>query len=768
MRKLATIAISASAAIFAAHYLLPAGAWIFAGIICALLSFSALLLKGERRVRVLLICLSLSVGFFVCEISYHTKNLPSESLNGSDAFIEAEVSDYPVIRDSYSSVLLKLRSEGLPHVNAVLYSYDSPLPELVPGNIITASVRLKSADLRYGEDYDGYNADNTYLICYLNGELTLIGKSAFSFIHFPKALAVKIHDYAGLVFSENALPFMTALLTGDKALLYEDSQLYADMSEAGVLHIVAVSGMHVAFLVGFIRLIIRRKKWASAIAIPLVWLFVPIAGATPSVIRAAFMQSMVLAAPLIGRENDGITVLSAVLALLLLLNPDACASVSLQLSFSAMLGIILVSPRIYKYFTSLIKQGKTPQKGAAGKLHSFLYKLLYAVFASVSASIGALIFSTPIAAMHFGYVSLIGIIVNALIFFPVSAAFILGYCSCFLGMLWLPLGSAFGLVSSLIAEGIIAIVKAAAAVPYAAIYTQGTVFGLWLLLSYLVFFICYFARRKEGFRPLLPLCLSVCSLCAAIIICELSVKGSQPQLLAFDVGQGQSIAVTSGSSTVLIDCGGKGKAKNAGDSVAAKLLSEGRRSIDLLALTHFDEDHVNGAIRLMSRVFVKQLIIPPDNLDKQLRNEIISFAEGRGTEVYIISEDSVLDIGSIELTAFAPVSKRESALMFLGKINDFEFLLTGDASSADERRLLRTHSLPQAEVFIAGHHGSKHGSGEELLSALRAEYAVISVGYNSYGHPSQEALSRFEAAGMTVLRTDECGDIRLLPRSYED
>ncbi len=764
MRKLATVSISVSAAIFAAHYLLPPGIWIYVGLICGLLSLTALFFKGSIRMRVLLICLSLSAGFFVCRISYSTKNEPARELDGAETEISAEVTDYPTETEEYSSVPIKLTDDSLPRLNAVLYSYDEPLPNLTPGDIISAQVRMKPADIRYGEEYDRYNADNVYVMCYLKGEIQLTGKSGFEFIYFPRTIASKIKEAAQSVFSERAAPFMTALLTGDKGLLYEDVQLYADMSEAGILHVVAVSGMHVAFLVGFIQLVIRRKRWASAVAIPLVWLFVPIAGASPSVIRAAFMQSMVLAAPLLGRENDGITSLTSVLAALLLINPAACASVSLQLSFAAMLGIVLASPGIYRYFDRLIKKKATHKKRKGGKLQMAGRKLLDAVFASLSATIGAMIFSTPIAAMHFGYMSIVGILVNILIFWLISSSFILGYISCFLGMLWLPLGKIMGFAASVLTEIIIAMVRGAAGVPYAAIYTEGSIFGFWLFLIYGIFTVCYIFRRRSGFRPVLPLCLSICSLCAAIILCEFSLNNSPGQVLAVDVGQGQSVIVTEGRATVVIDCGGKGKMKNAGDTVASRLLREGRRSIDVLALTHFDDDHVNGAIRLMSRVSVKLLVIPPDDFTRQVRNKIVSFAEECGTEVYIISEDKVLNIGDVGITAFAPVSKKESALMFLGEMEDFEFFITGDANAADERRFLKNHSLPNGELLVAGHHGSKHASSEDLINAFNGEYALISVGYNNYGHPTMETLSRFEKAGMTVLRTDEHGDIRFLPK----
>ncbi|MEG2815796.1 MAG: MBL fold metallo-hydrolase, partial [Oscillospiraceae bacterium] len=193
------------------------------------------------------------------------------------------------------------------------------------------------------------------------------------------------------------------------------------------------------------------------------------------------------------------------------------------------------------------------------------------------------------------------------------------------------------------------------------------------------------------------------------------------------------------------------------------LLSEGRKSIDVLALTHFDEDHVNGAVRLMSRIDVKALVVPPDAGDAAIRDEIIEFAAEQGVKVYIISEDTRISAGEIELCVYAPVSRRDPTLMYLASVGDFDAFISGDADSEMERRLLMTHdTLPDTEVFVAGHHGSKYSSSAELLTALNAEYALVSNGYNTYGHPAAEVLERFEAAGMKILRTEKMGDVTIL------
>ena len=756
MRKLATAAVSFSASVFLSHYIVPPEFFAISTAICAIISLIGVFIKGNSRRYWLIITVAAAFGFAISGLSYHLKTLPAKALSDVELMINAKVTEYPERFDTYSTVSIRLTGDNTPKLNAVLYSFEDEIPELSPGDIISASVKLKSADERYGKTYSRFNAENVYLLCYLNGQINVTDKSPMAFLYFPKTLSKEIKEISQKVFSQKTSPFMTALLTGDTKLLYSDSVLYSQMAEAGTLHIVAVSGMNVAFLIGFIQLTIRRKKLASLIGIPIIILFVPFAGATPSVIRAACMQIMVLIAPLLKRENDGITSLTTVLALMLLINPSACASISLQLSFAATLGIILVTPLIYKPISKKIRTSFKKSKDSI--LRKLQTRIAIDVCAAFAATVGALVFSMPISAIYFGNVSIIGILVNIIVFWAISAAFILGYISCFLGMLWLPIGSAIGALTSLFPRFIIAVVQIASSLPYAAIYTKGN-FGYWLILLYLIFFISFALKRKKGIRLIIPVCLTVSSLCCIIIFTETKARTDEGRITALDVGQGQCIVLTDRDATVVIDCGGKAKSSNAGDTTAAYLLGSGRQSIDVLALTHFDSNHVNGVVRLMSLINVKRLVIPDGNIKNAARADILKIADELGTKVYIIQEDTAISINEIAINVYPIISQDEYALMFLETIGDFDCFITGDADVDDENHFLESHVLPDAELFIVGHHGSKYSSGEKLLSILKAEYAFVSCGYNSYGHPSEEALERLEKVGIDVRRTDQSGNV---------
>ena len=119
-------------------------------------------------------------------------------------------------------------------------------------------------------------------------------------------------------------------------------------------------------------------------------------------------------------------------------------------------------------------------------------------------------------------------------------------------------------------------------------------------------------------------------------------------------------------------------------------------------------------------------------------------------------------LGQAELTVFPPVAEgnvNEEGLTVLCTAGDFDLLITGDMNAAAERSLVEAYPLPDIEVLLAGHHGSKYSTSEELLSAVTPEVGVISVGENRFGHPTQEAMGRMAAAGMDLYRTDWQGTV---------
>ena len=186
-------------------------------------------------------------------------------------------------------------------------------------------------------------------------------------------------------------------------------------------------------------------------------------------------------------------------------------------------------------------------------------------------------------------------------------------------------------------------------------------------------------------------------------------------------------------------------------------MSTGTYAIDGLILTHFDKDHISGAGQLLSRLEVGALYIP--RWEDEDAEALLAAA---GDRVQYVQEDLTLTWEGAELHIFAPLSQttsNESGLSVLFTAGECDTLITGDMSQKLERSLLETHSLPDIELLVVGHHGSGSSTGYPLLRVLRPEVAAISVGRNSYGHPAAGTLARLMGEGVSIARTDRQGTL---------
>lgn len=236
------------------------------------------------------------------------------------------------------------------------------------------------------------------------------------------------------MFPEDVQSFMLGLLIGDTSGLYDDFELDNALSVSGIRHVVAVSGMHLSFLYAVLVYLLGKRR-ASIFGVPVIVLFTFMTGCTASVVRACVMLTLVMLAPLLRREADGLTSLCAGLLILLIANPLSIAAAGLQLSFSAMVGIILLTPRVYKWLDRKLRRGDEKRR---------LNSVVRFVMAGVSSSIGSMAFTTPVVALCFGYVSLISPVTNLLTLWAVSAAFTFGYAAVLLGLVFAPLGGSVG------------------------------------------------------------------------------------------------------------------------------------------------------------------------------------------------------------------------------------------------------------------------------------------------------------------------------------
>ena len=629
---------------------------------------------------------------------------------------------------------------------AVYYGSEALL-DLSPGQTVTNDVRFRDPSRIRDDDITTFTSKGIFLLVYPEGEETYGLGTAASPRWWPARAGQALRERISELFQGDTAAFLTAILTGDRSGLSAEAS--SDLTEAGLSHVLAVSGMHCGFLLAFVMLLTgrHRRRLKAGAAIPILLFYALLTGASPSVVRACVMLSFLLAAPLFQRDSDPPTAMCTALAMILAADPFAAASVSLQLSFGAVAGLLWLTPRLYLLL--------------GGRRHGKLFRILASSF---SATMGALVCTVPLCAYYFGTLVLVSPLSNLLCLWAASGAFLSGLAAVVVGFLWMPLGALLGLVPRVLTAYLLEMAHLLASLPYHALSFTAPCLGIWLAFVYLLFAVAWLGREKGGRRYVLAAVLAAASLACTIRLGQLRLTGGDLDVLMLDVGQGESILLSSHGSFALVDCGSSNSWYDAGSVAASWLSSMGCRALDHLILTHYDADHVDGVEMLLARIPVKELVVPDVWDDAGLRESILASAKEQGVPVTFLQEETVRPLGESEITLYPPVGDggdNEAGLTVLCTQEDYDLLITGDMDAATERRLLETYALPDIEALAVGHHGSRYSTSWDLLRDLTPETALISVGSNAYGHPSEETLWRIALAGADICRTDLQGTIHL-------
>ena len=752
MRVLATIGFSFSAGVFLAA-LLPWNGWqLYAagGVLLLALAwlFAARKQKYFRRGLLILLPLAVSLAYFA---GYdHLVRQPIEDRCGAASDFTATVCDWPQATERGARVTVEL--EGYHRARAVLYG-EAELLAARPGDTVTGTAQWQSAAHFDSDDVTHFNARGVYALLYGREDVRLSAGDGDALRWLPQRAGKAFREKVAAIWDDPRVSgFLTAELTGDKSAM--DDGDYLAMQETGLAHLFAVSGLHCAFLVTLLALLIsRRQRLLCAVTIPLLLFYMVMVGMSPSVVRACIMQIFLLIAPLFRRGSDPLTSLAAALLVILLCNPFAAASVSLQLSFSATLGMVLLSPRLYKLLTGWYKGKCRPLRAA-----------LCFVAANLSATLSAVVFTAPLTAWYFRIFVLVAPLSSLLAVPAAGWSFMAAFVTALLGFVWLPLASLLGWISWALVRYILWIANGMMSWRYHAVYFTNPYLIYWLLFLYAAFIGC--AATPDGKRKyLLASALSVLTLTAAIWVNRQDYQYGVLTALTLDVGQGESVILTSGGETALVDCGSSNSYKDPGGLAADTLHSMGVRELSAVVVTHYHADHTNGLYEVLRRIPVQTIYLPDIEDEYGVRERLVSLAEEKGAQVTYVTKETADTLGDTVLTIYPPVQSggdlNELGLTALASAGDFDLLITGDMSGSTEKKLVETYALPDIEVLVVSHHGSRYSSNIRFLKSVTPEAAVISVGDNNYGHPSEETLQRLLAVGADIWRTDQQGTIRI-------
>ncbi len=243
-----------------------------------------------------------------------------------------------------------------------------------------------------------------------------------------------------------------------------------------------------------------------------------------------------------------------------------------------------------------------------------------------------------------------------------------------------------------------------------------------------------------------------------------TVSGGEVQFHFIDVGQGDATLIRTADGDILIDAG-----TNASEeALAAYLDMLGVTELAYAVFTHPHEDHIGGADMIINNYRVKRVILPDVTSNSKTFSRMMDAIEEQNVEVLEATPDMTFSVGELTCTVLAPIGTAYTDLNHYSVVlrmvyGDTSVLMMGDAEIVSEEEMLSRYRFSgelDCDLIKVGHHGSDTSSSQTFLDAVTPVYAVISCGAgNSYGHPKQEILARYEACRATILRTDVEGSI---------
>ncbi|MEX2182252.1 MAG: DNA internalization-related competence protein ComEC/Rec2 [Gemmatimonadaceae bacterium] len=551
------------------------------------------------------------------------------------------------------------------------------------------------------------------------------------------------------LFGDDAAIVRALLIADTKGLSPAIRERYAD---AGLVHILSISGLHVAIVGGALLLLFEALRLspvaARAAAVGVTALYVLAIGAPPPAARSATLFA-VLAISRAAQRPVSPWGSYALGALIPLVDPRTVLNLGWQLSLAG--------------YAAIIVSGRLSRRVVPERWRGWRRTVARDLMAGLLTTLA----TAPLVAWHFGRLSLVSPLSN-IAAGPVVA---LLQPTLFLAMA-MPFRGVAAFVADAAAPMLVAldgIAAMAAALPGAAMVVAPSAVAA--VLSGIAASSLLAAGWARQWRPPLTVAVAAVALIAWMPATPLAAdRGAEVHLL--DVGQGDAIAIRSPAGRwVLVDAGRSWSSGDAGRSTVIPHLRRRGGPLAMLVLTHPHADHIGGAASVL------RALRPAEVRDAAFVERsagylaLLRTAHEVGTRWQRVRPGEVVELDGMSLEFLAPDSAwttslsdpNEASTVVRVQFGAVSFLLTGDAEAREEAWLL-DHAAERlaSDVLKVAHHGSATSTTPAFLSAVAPRLAVVSVGAgNTYGHPSSEVMRRLAAAGATVLRTDQLGTVVL-------
>jgi len=695
-----------------------------------------------------------------------------DSLQGQDVQVQGVVA--AMVQPHDDGVRLRLEVEAARHDGAPVrlpalidlgwyadVGRGHAVPALQPGQRWRLAVRLKAphgASNPHGFDYElwlweqgvqatGYVRSSARLDA-LHGAPQLLGQT---WRHPVEWLRQQVRDAivrrlqladAGAA-RQSAAGVVAALVTGDqRAIERSDWDLFR---ATGVAHLMSISGLHITLFAWLAALLLGwlwRRSSRLCLAVP-----APVAGVLGGVAlavgyalfsgwgvpaqRTVLMLAAVGLLRLSGKRWPWPLVWLLACAVVLLADPWAMLQAGFWLSFVA----------VAVLFASGVPEGGARRAGVPGHVHALLREQWVVTLAL-----------TPLSLLLFGQVSLVGLLANllaipwvTLVVTPLALA----------GVLWAPLWQAAAWCVQLL----LAPLQWLASWPWAQLHLPMA--PLWAGIAAAAGGVLLALRLPWGVRALgLPLVL------AALLWQVPRPAPGQFDVLAADVGQGQAVLVRTAGHSLLYDAGPRFVGGDAGERVLVPLLYALGERLDMLVLSHGDEDHTGGAPAVLARQAKARVLgsLQPGHPVRGLR-PVTACTAGQawdwdGVRFTVLHPPPE---GQGAAARAQPGSNGRSCVLRIevsGRAGapGAAAILAGDLERAQEQELVAAAAPLRADLLLVPHHGSKTSSSAAFIDAVQPHLALVQAGYrNRFGHPAPTVAARYRERGIPLVATPQCG-----------
>ncbi len=563
---------------------------------------------------------------------------------------------------------------------------------------------------------------------------------------------------------DHELELLKAILLGERSGL--DREIIQDFKDAGTMHILAVSGLHVGFVVLIFQEIflfagIPKMRILPVIMIVIIILYILLTGARPPVMRAGLFFILYYISVLTQKRRDRLNLLGSTAIILLLINPKDLFNPGFQLSFAAVFGILIVMNEMDGYVTEI-------NGGRIRRLILLQYNRVKTLFFM---SVGAIAGTSILTAFHFNRIVFGAVLLN-LIAIPLSGIIV------FLGIFELMLGSFWDLAAHFIA--IIIDILIEALFVFNRLFSEFKWTGLYishkeiiLVVSGVILVLSSLILLKYRFR------FRYCIILLLTIIISFTgwmfQKSEEVAEITFlDVGQGDSaIIILPDGTKWLIDVGGEFENYNAGERHILPFFRwSGIRRLDGVFISHLNSDHYGGLTEVLKVVNCDTVYLGSDFMNNKDYGGLKDILKEKNIPVRKLNAGDVIQRNAtIGIKVLSPdpllslknLPINETSLVLRLHYGRISFLFTGDIGSVTEEYLSAKDVLLRSTVLKTAHHGSGGSSSSEFLEKVCPDFAVINVGrFNNFGHPSPETVQRLINAGAEILRTDIHGAISFI------